>query len=131
MRKPTRVAQLCVVGFVFIGVGCGAMAAFSKNFACICVSTIFRSIGSSLVWTDSTLLIQKFTPTHLLGRVNSIDTTGALLGESISNIGGGLLMDRLNVTPEELSWILSGIGFSFVLIWSPLCFKSPNKEQQL
>ncbi len=122
------IARLCVVGFVFIGLGNSLMAALSQSsFGWICASTVIRSMGSSLVWTDSALLIQKFTPPALLGRVNSIDTAAALLGDCVSNLGGGLLMDRLGFTPEQLSWVLAVTGFSFTVIFSPLGFKLPPK----
>ena len=129
LSKPKDLARLCILGFVFIVIGESIMAIFaSSSFAMICFSTVVRCIGSSLIWVDSTLLIQKFTPPTLLGRVNSIDTAAALLGDCISNLGGGILMDHYNVSPTNLSWILTGLGFAFVLIWSPLAFKSPTKR---
>jgi MFS family permease len=128
MSKPKNLARLCILGFGCMVIGESIMAIFaSSSFAMICFSTVVRCIGSSLIWVDSTLLIQKFTPPTLLGRVNSIDTAAALLGDCISNLGGGILMDHYDVSPTNLSWILTGLAFTFAIIWSPLAFKSPKR----
>jgi hypothetical protein len=36
-------------------------------------------------------------------------------------------MDHYDVSPTNLSWILTGLAFTFAIIWSPLAFKSPKR----
>ena len=128
LSHPKRIAQLCLVAYCFMSIGCFVMALVPNFFDFICVSVIIRSIGAQMIWINSTLLIQKFTPPGLLGRVNSIDTGVALFGEALSALGGGLLMDKMDVSPEDLSLILAAVSLWFVFFWSPLAFKSPKKE---
>merc|ERR1712159_971980 len=100
---PRRIARLCLSGFCFMFVALFWMGATSDIFASLCLSSIFRCIGSSIVWINSTLLIQKFTPQALLGRVSSFDSGAALLAEAISAMGAGMLMDRKGLSAEDLS----------------------------
>ena len=104
------------------------MGMFPDHFAAICFSGVVRSTGSSLIWINSVLLLQKYSPPILLGRVQSIDVASALLGEAISALGGGLLMDDAGVSPENLSFLLAIIAFGFFTFWTPfLAFKTPQE----
>ena len=61
-------------------------------------------------------------------RVQSIDVASALLGEAISALGGGLLMDDAGVSPEQLSFILAVVALGFFTFWTPfLAFKTPKE----
>jgi len=122
-------SRICVLGFFIIATSFGATGILSLNdhFAILGFAQTIRSIGCSMIWVDSSLLIQKFTPPSLLGRINSIDTTGALLGESLSNVGVGLLMDNIGLGPESVSFLLGGLGLLFFALWSPLAFRAPKE----
>mmetsp|Transcript_32853 Transcript_32853/g.79865 ORF Transcript_32853/g.79865 Transcript_32853/m.79865 type:complete len:586 (-) Transcript_32853:50-1807(-) len=91
---------------------------------CILLAGFVRSIGSSLIWIDSTLLLQKFSPASMLGRVQSLDYSAALLGEAVSALGGGLAMDNLGLSEEDLSLILLFAAIGPFAIWSRLAFKT-------
>jgi MFS family permease len=127
LSHPLRIARLCLVGFFLLALGCLTMGLFPDHFVCICLSGVVRSTGSSLIWINSVLLIQKYSPLILLGRVQSIDLASGLLGEAVSAMGGGLLMDNAGVSPEQLSILLACISIGWFLFWSPfLSFKTPK-----
>lgn len=133
LSNPRRIFQLCLVGYVLISLGCFLMGApwTSQYFGFICLSSIVRSIGSSLIWIDSTLLLQKFSPTPLLGRVQSLDFCAALFGEATSALAGGLLMDNMGLSPENLSLILSVMALILFALWSPLALrKMPDGDRK-
>ena len=123
LSYPRKIARLSLGGFFSIFVALFWMAATPDLFASLCMSTMIRSIGSSIVWIASTLLIQKFTPENLLGRVSSFDTGFALFMEAISALGGGMLMDQKDISPEKLSLFLGFIALLFFFYWSPLAFR--------
>eukprot|EP00537_Pseudo-nitzschia_pungens_P006271 CAMPEP_0172375972 /NCGR_PEP_ID=MMETSP1060-20121228/64466_1 /TAXON_ID=37318 /ORGANISM="Pseudo-nitzschia pungens, Strain cf. cingulata" /LENGTH=519 /DNA_ID=CAMNT_0013103313 /DNA_START=101 /DNA_END=1657 /DNA_ORIENTATION=+ len=110
LSRPRSIARLCLSGYFFQAFGLWQMALFPDFFGNTLLSGIVRSIGSSMTWVASTLLIQKYTPPRLLGRVSSIDTSVALSAECLSALGGGLLMDYMGVTPEGLSLILAAVA---------------------
>ena len=110
MSRPKRIVQLCLVGYFSMSIGCFLMGLFPKRFGFICVSGIIQCIGSSLICINSTMLIQKFTPSGLLGRISSIDTGIALFGEALSALCGDVLMDKMEVSPEDLSLILAAVS---------------------
>jgi MFS family permease len=120
LSRPRMIARLCVASFACLSVAMFWMAATPDIFESLCLSTVVRAIGSAIVWINSSLLIQKYTPQALLGRVSSFDSGAALLAEALSALGGGMLMDQIGLSAEELSVILGGIGLCFFFIWSPL-----------
>mmetsp|Transcript_24217 Transcript_24217/g.57063 ORF Transcript_24217/g.57063 Transcript_24217/m.57063 type:complete len:543 (+) Transcript_24217:147-1775(+) len=123
MSLPRRTARVCLGGFLSIGIGMLWMWATPDNFASVCLSTVIRSIGSSVVWINSSLLIQKFTPPELLGRVSSFDSGAALCAEALSALVGAMLMDQKGLSPEGLALILGCIALLFFFVWSPLAFR--------
>jgi predicted MFS family arabinose efflux permease len=125
LSNPGRIFELCLTGYVLVWAGylMIGLASTSHSFGIICLAGTIRSIGSSLIWIDSTLLLQKFSPTAMLGRVQSLDFSAALLGEAVSALGGGLLLDDWRISPERLSLMLSFLGIGFFILWSPLAFK--------
>ena len=120
---PRRIVRVCLSGFSCMFVAMFWMAATPDLFASLCLSTVIRSIGSAIVWINSTLLIQKFTPEALLGRVSSFDSGVALFAEALSALGGGMLMDQKGLSAEELMLVLAGIAVCFFFFWSPLAFR--------
>lgn len=120
---PRRIARLSIGGFFCTFVALFWMAATPDVFASLCASTVIRTIGTSIVWINSTLLIQKFTPQGLLGRVSSFDTGFALFAEAVSALGAGMLMDKKDISADELSLILGCIALWFFFFWSPLAFR--------
>ena len=91
------------------------MSATPDIFGSLCLSTVARTIGTSIVWIASTLLIQKFTPEKLLGRVSSFDSGVAMFAEALSALVGGMLMDKEGISAEELSFVLGVLGLVFFL----------------
>eukprot|EP00536_Pseudo-nitzschia_multiseries_P014710 jgi/Psemu1/246260/estExt_Genewise1.C_7570008 len=130
LSRPRSIARLCLAGYFFQSFGLWQMSLFPDFFASTLASGVVRSIGSSLTWVASTLLIQKYTPPRLLGRVSSIDTSVALSAESLSALGGGLLMDYMAISPEGLSLILAAVALGFGILWSPLAFKVPKASRK-
>ena len=123
LAYPRRIARLSIGGFFFMFTALFWMSATPDIFGSLCLSTVVRTIGTSIVWIASTLLIQKFTPEKLLGRVSSFDSGVAMFAEALSALVGGMLMDKEGISSEELSFVLGVLGLVFFIVWSPLAFR--------
>jgi MFS family permease len=119
LTRPQQIVPLGLSGFALMSFGCLLMGLFPQHFVFICVSGIIRSTGSSLLWICSTLLVQKYSPPTMLGRIQSIDLAAGLFGEASSAMGGGLLLDNVDgFTPERLALVLAGIAFASYIFWN-------------
>lgn len=118
--RPSHLAGLCLFGYFCMFVGCILMAFYPDVFVCICLSNVIRNIGAALIWINSTLIIQNFTPPSFLGRVNSFDCAVNTLSEAFSALAAGFLLDKQSFSEEELSYVLAGISVWFSFFWSPL-----------
>mmetsp|Transcript_50535 Transcript_50535/g.54629 ORF Transcript_50535/g.54629 Transcript_50535/m.54629 type:complete len:211 (-) Transcript_50535:157-789(-) len=129
LSRPLQIARLCISGYLFISVGLFLMALFPNHFLVILLSGIIRSMGAALIYVTSTLLIQKFTPITLLGRIQSIDESFELFCEAIIALCSGLIMDSsgpYRMSPQSLSSLLGIVALSLFFLWSPLAFKVPK-----
>jgi MFS family permease len=57
MKQPHRILCACVISFALLSIGYIGMG-MSTSFHCVCISTVVRGSGSSVLWINSTLLLQ-------------------------------------------------------------------------
>jgi MFS family permease len=118
LNVPTTVQRLCLVGMVLVSIGCFGMGAWSHSFVTIAAFTVFRAMGSSIVWVNSALLLQKFSLPEMLGRVTAMELAVTLLANMASALAAGALVDRAGWTAEQLSLGLSGLGLLLFSCWT-------------
>jgi MFS family permease len=117
MSNPKIIQTICLVGFAVMTVGC-IMMGVATDFYMVLFSSAFRSMGCSVVWINSSLLLQKFCAPEMLGRVASIDYSAALLTEGLSAVLAGFLQDRYSLSAEDVS-LLQGLASALLFIaWS-------------
>lgn len=90
---------------------------FVLPFPFVCLFTAVRSAGDSINWVDSSLLIQKFAPTAMLGRVTAVEIAMAYLSEALAACFCGILMDQLELSAHESSFVLGSIGTFVFGFW--------------
>lgn len=83
-----------------------------------CVWNGLRALGVAILWIDSSQILQKTTPPRLLGRIIAIDLSLALLGESLSAVVAGILMDDLEYSGERVAVLLSVVAGIFATFWT-------------
>jgi hypothetical protein len=66
MKQPRSILGACVLSFSIIFMGFLGMG-LSTSFHSICISTVIRGSGSSVLWINSTLLLQVKCKEELLG----------------------------------------------------------------
>ena len=92
---------------------------FYCYFIWLCLCAMVRSSGSSILWINSSLLLQKFASPDMLGRVMAADFALALLAESISAFACGILMDHWPTiwTANSMSVLFGCISFVWMFAW--------------
>ena len=119
MDVPASLQKACICGLAIASSGCIGMS-FTLPFPFVCLFTAVRSAGDSINWVDSSLLIQKFSPTDMLGRVTAVELAMAYLSEALAACFCGLLMDQLELSAHDSSFVLGSIGafvFGFWLVF--------------
>jgi MFS family permease len=118
LSMPSTIQRLCLLGMGMVSFGCLCMGLWSAHFISIALFTVVRAMGSSIVWVNSALLLQRFSVPEMLGRVTSIELAITLLANMVSALGAGALVDRAGVTPEQLSLGLAGVGSVMLSLWT-------------
>ena len=116
LQKPSSVQMSCVVSLCFVAVGYFGWGLFSP-FSLLCFFVVIRSSGSSVLWINSSLLLQKFSDSQLLGRVMAIDYALALLTEAASAYTCGVLVDRVGFSASDVSLVMAIIAAFFTVVW--------------
>jgi len=117
MKYLRTLQYAIIVSFAFMTVSAFGMGYFDTNFICTCVFTIIRALGSSTIWVNSSILLQKFSSIDMLGRVSSVDHTIATLCEAISVMSAGILLDIFGLGPNIVCYIFSILSLIMFTFW--------------
>ncbi|KAK9906732.1 hypothetical protein WJX75_007016 [Coccomyxa subellipsoidea] len=114
-RKP-HLLRACACSFVLFFAGYLLMSA-APNIWALIPSTIVRSMGSSVVWVYSTLLIQLRVPNQLQGRMMALEMAAYVVAESMSAIVGGMAFDLIGMSVRHVALLMSGIAAVSATLW--------------
>ena len=117
MEDASSLEKSCLVSYLLMGIGCFGMSR-ARAFAGIYAFTAIRAGGSSVLWIYSSLLLQKLSPAHVLGRVLSVDYALATTAEAISAFGGGILQDDAGMSAEQVSFLMGIVAMMAFVSWS-------------
>ena len=109
MDMPSSLQSACICGFAVASLGCIGMS-FVLPIPFVCLFTAVRSAGDSINWVDSSLLLQKFSPSDMLGWVTAVELAMAYLSEALAACFCGVLLDRFDLSAHEASFVLGSIG---------------------
>jgi hypothetical protein len=118
VERPKAVQLSCVMGFLLPAIGYTGWSFQDTPFWFISMFALIRASGTSITWINSTLLLQKFSAEHMLGRILAIDYALALLGEAASAYSCGVLMDQAHLSAFQVSRILAVLSLILAMIWS-------------
>lgn len=116
MDRVQTIERACILSFAAMTIGCYGSSSVG-GFAWVCLFTSIRSAGSSIVWIQSSLLLQKYSANDMLGRVISIDYALATLSEAFSAMVGGIFQDKLDLSAEKVAFLMSLVGLATFTIW--------------
>jgi hypothetical protein len=117
VERPTTAQLSCVMGLLLLAIGYAGWSFPDAPFFIISTFALIRAAGSSIIWINSTLLLQQFSTEQMLGRVLAIDYALALLGEASSAYLCGILMDQANMSAFSISFNLAILSSVLALIW--------------
>ena len=117
MKNMNTILNACVVAFAIQGIGLLGMSYFFDPFYYTCIFTVVRSVGSSITWIDSSILLQSYSKPDMLGRVMAVDYGLALTGESLSALIVGILQDRMGMSAMKVSSFMGYIAVFMFVLW--------------
>jgi MFS family permease len=115
--RPVTLQVSCIIAFGLSAVGYFGWAAI-PSFWPVAIFAVIRAAGSSNIWIHSTLLLQKFSAPHMLGRVLAADYAIALVGEASAAYLCGSFMDHhTDWTPFDVSRVLALLTSVITMGW--------------
>ena len=117
VENPKTVQLSCVLAFALSTFGYLGWS-IESPFWCLSLVALIRSAGSSIIWINSTLLLQKFSAPEMLGRVLAADYAFTLLTEALSAYVCGVLIDQAGLSVYGVSFVLAGLTMVLTMFWS-------------
>lgn len=122
-NKPKTMQFACILAMAFMSFGWFGVAN-ATTFKEICFYTGCRTIGSALVWLNSTLLLQTLTSNEMLGRVLGLEYSIARCCEAAAALIAGRLEDSGH-GKHEIASLSAVFGATLLAFWS--CFHLSGK----
>ena len=114
--RPATLQLVCVGSLAFMMSG---WIGFSQTstFSIVCIFTSLRAFGSSIIWVNSSLLLQTLTVPEMLGRVLAIEFASMMFFDGILAILTGILLDS-GFTKNDVAAGVAAIAGAFFAVWS-------------
>ncbi|CAB9496371.1 Pfam:DUF894 [Seminavis robusta] len=117
MDIPASHQKACILGMGVAAFSCIAMSVPSLSYSMVCLCTAIRSAGDNITAIDTSLLVQKYSPPGMLGRVTSVQTALVYLSEGLMACICGILMDRFKLDAHEAALVTGILGVAIFVAW--------------
>lgn len=117
-ERPATLQLSCVLSFAAATIGYVGWSWKSTSFWFLCGFAMIRAAGASIIWINSSILLQKFAAAEMMGRVMSMDYAIALSTEALSAYLCGYLMDRYGLSFHQVAFGLTIISLVSTIFWS-------------
>ena len=128
MKQLRTLQKACISALAFMTIGwIGLAISVNSNdisdeneINMICFFVFVRTIGSAIIWMNSTLLLQKLMrhDTNMMGRVLSLEFSFAMGSEMLAAFVAGFLHDDLKLPKKEVALAAAVIGVILLIFWS-------------
>ena len=109
--------RLIIIGFAMIAFS-WLLWGLAPSLELLVLAVIMRSMGGSVNWTYSSVIIQQIVPDEYLGRMFSLDFAGFEMVQSIGLIAVGLLIDAVGTgNVQTIVFGLALLALIPLLIW--------------
>jgi len=113
-----RTLQLSViVAQLMMAMGWFGIACNSSSFQMICIFTSVRTLGSAIIWINSTLLLQNLSSPEFLGRMLGLEFALSRVSETAIALITGRLEDT-GSSKQYIALMASCIGVISFTLWS-------------
>ncbi|MDA0243404.1 MAG: MFS transporter [Chloroflexi bacterium] len=104
------------LGFGLLAAGILALAV-APTLSLFLVATLFRTVGSGVLWVFSAALLQSVVPDKVRGRVFAFEFALLTLTQSISIYWAGAAQDWLGWDVRLVTLSMGGLGTAVALLW--------------
>ena len=104
------------LGFGLLAAGILALAV-APTLPLFLVATLFRTVGSGVLWVFSAALLQSVVPDKVRGRVFAFEFALLTLTQSISIYWAGAAQDWLGWDVRLVTLSMGGLGTAVALLW--------------
>mmetsp|Transcript_22083 Transcript_22083/g.54573 ORF Transcript_22083/g.54573 Transcript_22083/m.54573 type:complete len:521 (+) Transcript_22083:64-1626(+) len=116
-ERPATLQLSCALSFAAATIGYIGWCWGSPSFWVLCGFAMIRAAGANVIWINSSILLQKFASTEMMGRVMSMDYAFALSTEALSAYLCGYLIDRYALSFHQVSYGLTIISLFSTVFW--------------
>jgi MFS family permease len=104
-----------VASFMFLFLG-SLFLAIADTFLGVVTATFVRSLGSSILWVVTTLMLQLRVENDILGRICALEMAFYTISEVGSSLFGGAAFDILHLTLQQVLWVLTWVAGGIAVI---------------
>lgn len=123
--------RLIGLGFALIALG-WLLWGISPSLELLVLAVVVRSMGGSVNWTYSSVILQQIVPDEYLGRMFSLDFAGFELVQSFGIVAIGLLIDAVGVgSVGTIVFVSAMVAVVPTLTWIWIVQRLESKESQL
>mmetsp|Transcript_11169 Transcript_11169/g.22966 ORF Transcript_11169/g.22966 Transcript_11169/m.22966 type:complete len:606 (+) Transcript_11169:118-1935(+) len=114
-----RVASLQGACIIAMGINAFGWIGISSasSFPSLCLFNSVRSFGGSIIWINSTLLLQKLVPNKILGRVLSFDFAVTMFCDTMVSFATGIRIDS-GISTRTVALGSAGLMGILWVFWS-------------
>jgi MFS family permease len=113
IKGETRQSMQTSIGTAFLIGGIGYISfGAATNLTLAIIMLMFAHMGGSIVWVNSTVLLQRVVEDNFRGRVFAAELAMVTLTMAASNYATGELLDRFHFSPRTVT---IGFGIFFLL----------------
>jgi MFS family permease len=122
--SEARLRKAVALGYLVGAIGVFVVSTL-HSFAVVLLGTLFRGLGSSLIWVFSTQLLLQIIPNRVRGRVFSTEYAIMTLMSAFASAMGGWIFDNTQITVPQMLMIMSGMALLFGSIWASIGLLKP------
>ena len=109
--------RLITIGFALIALG-WLLWGLAPSLELLALAVVVRSMGGSVNWTYSSVILQQIVPDEYLGRMFSLDFAGFELVQSVGVVVIGLLIDAVGAgSIQVIVFASAAIALMPLLFW--------------
>lgn len=116
-ERPATLQLSCVLSFAAANIGYAGWYWGGSSFYVLCGFAMVRAAGASVIWIHSSILLQKFASTEMMGRIMSMDFAAALSAEALSAYLCGYLIDQYGFSFHQVTFGLTIISLFSTVFW--------------
>lgn len=101
----------------------------AHNFETFLLFTFVRASGTSIVWVNSTVVLQTLSVKHQLGKVLAVEYLSYTLWEALAAYTAGSLEDD-GVDKNQIALFAAGVAATAIVFWTYTIMRREQVQQQ-